>query len=59
MLGSRAAVLRRSEPTRFTVGERRRSRRLRGAIRARDVRAGKPICRRNRRNESKTDVILR
>lgn len=33
-MGSRAAVLRRSEPTRFSVGERRQSRRLPGAIRA-------------------------
>jgi epoxide hydrolase len=32
--GSRAAALRRSEPTRFPVGERRQSRRLTGAIRA-------------------------
>jgi hypothetical protein len=32
--GSRAAVLRRSEPTRFSVGERRQRWRLPGAIRA-------------------------
>jgi hypothetical protein len=32
--GSRAAVLRRSEPTRFSVGERRQRRRPPGAIRA-------------------------
>jgi hypothetical protein len=32
--GSRAAVLRRSEPTRFSVGARRQRRRRPGAIRA-------------------------
>ena len=32
--GSRAAVLRRREPTRFSVGERRQRRRPPGAIRA-------------------------
>jgi len=32
--GSRAAVLRRSEPTRFSVGERRQRRRPPGVIRA-------------------------
>jgi len=43
-------VLRRRERTRFIVCERRRSRRLPSAIRARDVRAAD--LRRSRRNPS-------
>src|SRR5215211_7641341 len=54
--GSPAAVLRRSEGTRFFVPERRRSRRLPGAIRA--ARFAPPICRRSRRNDSRRELIL-
>ena len=55
-LGSRAAVLRRSEQTRLIVCERRRSKRPPSAIRA--PMFAPPICRRSRRNVSRTKPVL-
>ena len=56
-LGLRAAVLMRNEPTRFSSASDDKV----GGLRARSAPAmfAPPICRRSRRNDSRTELILR
>jgi hypothetical protein len=56
-LGSRSAAVRRSKPTRFSSANDDEHGGLQARIRARVF--APPICRRSRRNESRTELILR